>query len=315
MWPWLAAGGLALFGSYAAGSHFPVALALLVVAGLCLYAPYGPYFALVSTLAPAGVSGAAVAMVNSLGALGSFAGTYLVGWVRGTSLGDAGAFAFMAAGALVSAVLMLAVHEPRPSGTRPGTVNRQPTAATTRVLELSRGFQRSPAGYSAAAAPMRRLADRTGLPAIAGILHDTDVLLVLTAQGTQHLQLRSAEGTRNAWHATSLGKVLVAGLPERERDELLAAGLSAVTARTVTDPAAVREELDAVRERGWAEVDEENEVGVRSIAVAVPPPHGQAPRLAVSLGAAVALTGADELRAHVPALRACAEDIAAHMDH
>jgi hypothetical protein len=70
-------------------------------------------------------------MVNSFVALGSFAGTYLVGWVRGTSLGDAGAFAFMAAGALVSAALMLAVHEPRPSGPRPGTVNRQPTAATT----------------------------------------------------------------------------------------------------------------------------------------------------------------------------------------
>ncbi|MFB7193211.1 MFS transporter [Streptomyces sp. NPDC056240] len=131
VWPWLGVGGLALFGSYAAGSHFPVALALLVVAGLCLYAPYGPYFALVSTLAPAGVSGAAVALVNSFGALGSFAGTYLVGWVRGTSLGDAGAFAFMAAGALVSAALMLAVREPRPSGPRPGTVNRQPTAATT----------------------------------------------------------------------------------------------------------------------------------------------------------------------------------------
>ncbi|MFD3562642.1 IclR family transcriptional regulator [Streptomyces sp. NPDC058686] len=159
------------------------------------------------------------------------------------------------------------------------------------------------------------LGARTGLPAIAGVLHDAEVLLVLTAQGTQHLQLRSAEGTRNAWHATSLGKVLVAGLPERERDELLAAGLAAVTGRTVTDPAAVREELDAVRERGWAEVDEENEVGVRSIAVAVPSPHGDPPRLAVSLCAAVALTGAGELRAHVAALRACAEDIAAHMDH
>lgn len=188
-------------------------------------------------------------------------------------------------------------------------------ALGVRVLELSRGFQRSPAGYSAAAAPMRRLADRTGLPAIAGILHDADVLLVLTAQGSQHLQLRSAEGTRNAWHATSLGKVLVAGLGERERDALLASALPSVTARTVTEPDAVRKELDAVRERGWAEVDEENEVGVRSIAVAVPSPHGDPPRLAVSLGAAVALTGADELRAHVPALRACAEDIAAHMDH
>ncbi|MFG2225000.1 IclR family transcriptional regulator [Streptomyces sp. NPDC048644] len=188
-------------------------------------------------------------------------------------------------------------------------------ALGVRVLELSRGFHRSPAGYSAAAAPMRHLAARTGLPAIAGILYDRDVLLVLTAQGTQHLQLRSAEGTRNAWHATSLGKALVAALPPREREELLTAGLRQVTDRTLTDPDGLRAELDRVTGQGWAEVDEESEVGVRSIAVPVPAPAGYAPRLAVSLGAAVALTEADELRSHVPALRACAEEIAAHMDH
>ncbi|MFD7921978.1 MFS transporter [Streptomyces sp. NPDC059740] len=113
VWPWLAVGAVALLGSYGAGSNFPLALALLVVAGLCLYAPYGPYFALVSELAPPGVSGAAVALVNSLGALGSFAGTYLVGWVRGTSLGNAGAFGFMAVCTLVSAALTLTVREPR----------------------------------------------------------------------------------------------------------------------------------------------------------------------------------------------------------
>ncbi|WP_086723487.1 MFS transporter [Streptomyces carpinensis] len=111
VWPWLACGGLALLASYAAGDHFPVALALLVVAGLCLYAPYGPYFALVSALAPPGIAGAAVALVNSFGALGSFAGTYLVGWVRGTQLGDAGAFGLMAVCALVAAVLTLAVPD------------------------------------------------------------------------------------------------------------------------------------------------------------------------------------------------------------
>ncbi|MFD0163038.1 MFS transporter [Streptomyces decoyicus] len=129
VWPWLAAGALALLGSYAAGPHFPLALTLLVIAGLCMYAPYGPYFALVSELAPAGVSGAAVALVNSCGALGSFAGTYLVGWVRGTELGNAGAFGFMAACTLLSAALMLAVREPRiaaPGSAAPypaGTVN------------------------------------------------------------------------------------------------------------------------------------------------------------------------------------------------
>ncbi|MET7802797.1 hypothetical protein ABZS78_41035, partial [Streptomyces decoyicus] len=115
--------------SYAAGTHFPLALTLLVIAGLCMYAPYGPYFALVSELAPSGVSGAAVALVNSFGALGSFAGTYLVGWVRGTELGNAGAFGFMAACTLLSAALMLTVREPRiaaPGSAAPppaGTVN------------------------------------------------------------------------------------------------------------------------------------------------------------------------------------------------
>ncbi|MFC4496955.1 MFS transporter [Streptomyces ovatisporus] len=123
VWPWLSAGALALYASYLAGSNFPLAMTLLVVAGLCMYAPYGPYFALVSELAPAGVAGAAVAAVNSFGALGSFAGTYLVGWVRGTDLGDAGAFGFMAGCTLLSSALMFGVKEPRAAVAAAGTVS------------------------------------------------------------------------------------------------------------------------------------------------------------------------------------------------
>lgn len=187
-------------------------------------------------------------------------------------------------------------------------------ALGVRVLDFSRGFQRSPAGYSAAAGPMRRLAARTGLPAIAGILDGGEVLLVLSVQGSQHLQLRSAEGTRNPWHATSLGRALASALPGREAEELLGKPLPAVTARTVTDPEALREELARVRARGWAEVEEENEVGVRSIAAPVPLAEGSSrPRLAVSLGATVVLTQKEELHGHVPALRDCAEEIAALM--
>ncbi|WP_314173140.1 IclR family transcriptional regulator [Streptomyces winkii] len=187
-------------------------------------------------------------------------------------------------------------------------------ALGVRVLEFSRGFQRSPAGYSAAAAPMRRLAARTGLPAIAGILDGREVLLVLSAEGTQHLQLRSAEGTRNHWHATSLGKALASALPEDELGALLAPPLPAPTAHTVTDPEVLRRDIERVRARGWAEVDEENEVGVRSVATVVPDLNGGLrPRLAVSLGATVVLTTRDELHGHVPALRACAEEIASLM--
>lgn len=126
VWPWLGTGALALFASYLAGPNFPLALTLLTVAGLCMYAPYGPYFAFVSELAPAGVAGAAVAAVNSFGALGSFAGTYLVGWVRGTTLGDAGAFGFMAVCTLISAALMFGVREPRAAVSATGTVSGSP---------------------------------------------------------------------------------------------------------------------------------------------------------------------------------------------
>lgn len=187
-------------------------------------------------------------------------------------------------------------------------------ALGVRVLELSRGFQHSSAGYAAAAAPLRRLAAGTGLPVLMGVLDGGDILLVLTAQGTQHIQLRSAEGTRNSWHATSMGKMLVSALPARELEALLGAGLAPVTPNTVTDPDALRTELETVREAGWAEADEENEIGVRSVAVAVPAPPGRpGPLLTVSLGATVVLTEMDELRAHIPALRDCAGEIAARM--
>ncbi|WP_314173141.1 MFS transporter [Streptomyces winkii] len=129
VWPWLGAGAAALFASYLAGANFPLALTLLTVAGLCMYAPYGPYFAFVSELAPAGVAGAAVAAVNSFGALGSFAGTYLVGWVRGTPLGDAGAFGFMAVCTLISAALMFGVREPKVPTGATGTVSAHPRQA------------------------------------------------------------------------------------------------------------------------------------------------------------------------------------------
>ncbi|NLU75406.1 MFS transporter [Streptomyces sp. HNM0575] len=140
VWPWLGTGALALFASYLAGSDFPVALTLLIIAGLCMYAPYGPYFAFVSELAPAGVAGAAVAAVNSFGALGSFAGTYLVGWVRGTPLGDAGAFGFMAVCTLISAALMFGVREPRATPSATGTVTGHPhTTAGTAADGEARG--------------------------------------------------------------------------------------------------------------------------------------------------------------------------------
>jgi sugar phosphate permease len=107
--PPLLVGAAALYGSYLVGSgRFWFAYALLIVAGAAMYAPYGPYFAFIPEFLPQNVAGAAIALVNSLGALGGFAGTYVVGWLTGISNGVA--FLFMAASQLAAALLMLLVR-------------------------------------------------------------------------------------------------------------------------------------------------------------------------------------------------------------
>ncbi len=54
------------------GDHFALAFAALIAAGAAMYAPYGPFFALVTVLLPRNVAGSATAFVNSTGALGGF---------------------------------------------------------------------------------------------------------------------------------------------------------------------------------------------------------------------------------------------------
>lgn len=113
VWPFLLLAALAFYGSYVLGTdRFWPAFGLLILAGGCMYAPYGPYFALIPELVPQNVSGASMALVNSFGALGGFVGAYVVGWLNG-SVGTGAAFVFMAGALLLAALLMLAVPDAR----------------------------------------------------------------------------------------------------------------------------------------------------------------------------------------------------------
>jgi sugar phosphate permease len=106
VWPWLLVGGLAFYGSYAMGGNFWAAFALLVVAGACMYAPYGPYFAHIPELLPRDQAAPSIALVNSLGAVGGFAGSYLIGWLNGTTGSTDASFLLMAACLIAAAGLM-----------------------------------------------------------------------------------------------------------------------------------------------------------------------------------------------------------------
>jgi sugar phosphate permease len=113
VWPFLLIAAIAFYGSYMTGTHhFWLSFTLLIIAGTAMYAPYGPFFAIITEILPANVTAGAIALVNSLGALGSFAGSYVVGYLNGTTGGFGASYIFMAGALLLSAVLtMMAVKD------------------------------------------------------------------------------------------------------------------------------------------------------------------------------------------------------------
>jgi sugar phosphate permease len=110
IWPYLLIGSLAFYASYLVGpENFWISYTLLIVAGTTMYAPYGPFFAVLTEILPRNVAGGAIALINSFGALGSFAGSYLVGYLNGTTGGFGASYLFMAGSLFLSALITLSV--------------------------------------------------------------------------------------------------------------------------------------------------------------------------------------------------------------
>ena len=110
VWPLLLIAAFAFIGSWAVGAnHFWVSYTLLVIAGAAMYAPYGPFFAIIPEMLPRNVAGGAMALINSMGALGSFFGSWFVGYLNGTTGSPAASYIFMGVALFVSVWLTLIV--------------------------------------------------------------------------------------------------------------------------------------------------------------------------------------------------------------
>ena len=84
------------------------------------------------------------------------------------------------------------------------------------------------------------------------------------------MRLEAHVGSRFPAHATSTGRVLLAGLStEHLRDYFAAATLEALTDRTVTDPAKLKALIDECRRTGYSAVEDELAYGVVALAVPV----------------------------------------------
>ncbi|MEH7157959.1 MFS transporter [Neobacillus drentensis] len=124
VWPFLLIGAIAFYASYAIGTeHFWISFILLVIAGGAMYAPYGPFFAIIPEILPRNVAGGAMALINSMGALGSFVGAYIVGYLNDSTGGFGASYIFMAGSLFLSAILtILAVKAAKKDKSKPVNV-------------------------------------------------------------------------------------------------------------------------------------------------------------------------------------------------
>jgi DNA-binding IclR family transcriptional regulator len=146
---------------------------------------------------------------------------------------------------------------------------------------------------------LRLLAAETGESASLGTRVGTEVLIADHVPSAKPLRFDAGIGARVPIHASAMGKMLLA-LADDPASEIATLGaLERFTERTLTEPALLVGELEAIRRRGWSLNDGERDPGVRAIAVAVPTAGGPAAAVAVQ-GPDVRLT--DERLVSVVAL-------------
>ena len=119
---------------------------------------------------------------------------------------------------------------------------------------------------------MVELVERVHESCSIAVLDRTEIVYVARVPtSVRIMSINLGIGTRLPAFATSMGRVLLAALSAEEVEELLthASPLARYTPKSVVDPPALLREIDAVRRQGWALVDQELEMGLRSIAVPI----------------------------------------------
>jgi len=140
---------------------------------------------------------------------------------------------------------------------------------TPKVLELGYAYLSALTLPEVAGPHLEALSARVHESASMSVLDGGAVVYVARVATSRLMTAAITIGSRLPAYATAMGRVLLAARPPAERARLLSEPAAALTARTVTDTAALARTLDEVAAAGWALVDEELELGVRSIAVPV----------------------------------------------
>lgn len=140
-------------------------------------------------------------------------------------------------------------------------------------------------------------------------VYENDMVTYIAKESSGRNKVRTSEGTQLEAYCSGVGKLLLAHLPERARERYLAEGpFISLTERTITDPAALRDELYRIIRRGYALDDGEILDSLKCVAVPLKNRHGH-------VCAAMSLSGPSEsftpqfIRSTVTVLRKVSDSI------
>lgn len=117
---------------------------------------------------------------------------------------------------------------------------------------------------------MQELMEKTGETANLGVAEDDCVVFVSQVETHQAIRAFFRPGTRSSFHASGIGKAVLAQLePERVAAILRKSGLQRFTDKTLSDISALAHDLADIKHRGWSVDDEERHPGMRCVAAAI----------------------------------------------
>ena len=138
------------------------------------------------------------------------------------------------------------------------------------VLTLARAYLASSPVPRIAQSFLENVSDALGDSCSLSVLHDDQAIYIARSTRKRIGSLHRDVGAHLPAHCTSMGRVLLAALPDPDLDTFLAgANLVRYTPYTVTDKTELRAALEKVRRNGYSLVDQELEVDLRSVAVPV----------------------------------------------
>lgn len=187
-------------------------------------------------------------------------------------------------------------------------------ALTPRVLELGYAYLSGLTLNEVAEPHLEDLVAKIHESSSVAVLDGEDIIYVVRVPSKRIMTVAISVGTRFPAYATSMGRVLLANLPDADLEAFLEnAELRPITRRTVYDPRRLRAVLKTVRSQGYAMTDQELEDGLRSAAV---PLHDAGGSVVAAMNVSTHATRVtmDELRRRLlPSLQEAARSIEADL--